>query len=282
YLGKNIFGSDFNLDIYVHNGAGAYICGEETALLEALEGRRGLPRVKPPFPAIEGLFGKPTVINNVETLCSVGLILSKGAKWYRSFGVEKSPGIKLFPISGHVKNPGVYEMPLGTSLKTLIYECAGGIRNNKALKAVIPGGSSSAVLTPSEIDISMDFDSLAAKGSMLGTGAVIAMDEDTDMVEVAGNIMHFYAEESCGQCTPCREGTQWSYRIIDRFLKHQGTKQDLVTLENIAKHMAGHALCALADGAAGPLRSYVTKFRSDFLKRVAVQPREVPQPRIVR
>ena len=282
YLGKNIFGQNFDLDIYVHNGAGAYICGEETALLEALEGRRGLPRVKPPFPAIVGLFGKPTVINNVETLCSVGLILEKGADWYKSFGTEKSPGIKLFPISGHVKNPGVYEMPFGTSLKTLIYECAGGIKNDRKLKAVIPGGSSSGVLTASEIDISMDFETLGKMGSMLGTGAIVAMDETADMVRVAHNIMHFYAEESCGQCTPCREGTQWAYKIIDRFVKYEGTMEDISVLENIGKHMAGHTLCALADGAAIPLRSCVTKFKDDFLKRISSKQREVPQPRIVR
>ena len=281
YLGKNIFGSDFSLNIYVHNGAGAYICGEETALLEALEGKRGLPRVKPPFPAIKGLFGKPTVINNVETLCSVPLIMENGAKWYKGFGPEKCPGIKLFPISGHVNKPGLYEMPFGTTLRTLIYDCAGGIRNNGKLKGIIPGGSSSAILTPDDLDTPMDFDSLKAKGSMLGTASIIAIDDTVDMVDVAHNVMHFYAEESCGQCTPCREGTMWSYQILDRFVHNEGTIKDLNTLKDIAKNMAGNTLCALADGAAGPLNAFVTKYEQDFLKHIK-EDRTKPQPAIMR
>ena len=281
YLGKNIFGSDFSLNIYVHNGAGAYICGEETALLEALEGKRGLPRVKPPFPAIKGLFGKPTVINNVETLCSVPLIMENGAQWYKSFGTEKSPGIKLFPVSGHVNKPGLYEMPFGTTLRTLIYDCAGGIRNNRKLKGIIPGGSSSGILTPHDLDTPMDFDSLKAKGSMLGTASVIAIDDTVDMVDVAHNVMHFYAEESCGQCTPCREGTMWSYKIIDRFVHNEGTTKDLNTLKDIAKNMAGNTLCALADGAAGPLNAFVTKYEEDFLKHIK-EDRVKPAPMIMR
>ncbi|MBI2608784.1 MAG: NADH-quinone oxidoreductase subunit NuoF [Deltaproteobacteria bacterium] len=282
YLGKNIFGKSFDLDIYVHSGAGAYICGEETALLEALEGKRGLPRVKPPFPAIEGLFGKPTVINNVETLCGVKLILEHGAKWYKSVGTEKNPGYKLFPISGHVNKPGVYELPFGMPVQEIIEKYGGGVPEGRKIKGVIPGGSSSGVLTASELNTPMDFETFRGKGMILGTASIIVMDETTDMVEILHNIMHFYAEESCGQCTPCREGTMWSYKILNRLMKDEGTREDIETLKRIAKNISGTTLCALADGAAIPLKGFVEKFPEDFEKRIRAPRRETPKPVIMR
>jgi len=268
-LGKNIRGSGIDIDFFVHRGAGAYICGEETALLESLEGKRGYPRIKPPFPAIMGLFGCPTVINNVETLAAVPYILAKGADAYRKYGTEKSPGTKLFSVSGHVKKPGNYEIPLGYPLKKLIEEDCGGMRNGKALKAVIPGGSSVPVLTAKEaLEVNLDYESLAAKGTMLGSGGVIVMDESVCMVNSLLNLAHFYSHESCGQCSPCREGTGWSHKILKRFHAGEGTLKDLDTLLEIADNMMGKTVCVLSDALAMPIQSHINKFRHEFEEHV--------------
>ncbi len=265
YLGKNIQGSGYDLDVFVHRGAGAYICGEETALMESLEGKRGMPRLKPPFPAVVGLFGCPTVINNVETIAALPYILEQGAAGYRKFGTEKSPGTKLFSVSGHVQRPGNYEVPLGYPLKKLIYEDCGGMRDGKALKAVIPGGSSVPVLTAAEAEeVTLDYEALAAKGSMLGSGGVIVMDETVDMVKALTNLAHFYSHESCGQCSPCREGTGWSHKILKRMLAGEGRPGDLEQLEKNADHMMGKTICVLADALAMPIQSYLKKFRKEF------------------
>ncbi len=263
YLGKNILGSGYDLDMYVHRGAGAYICGEETGLIESLEGKRGWPRIKPPFPAIEGVFRCPTIVNNVETLACVPYIITRGADWFKAIGPEGSPGPKLFCVSGHVKKPGVYELPMGIPLRELIYEHAGGILNDKKLKAVIPGGSSVPVLTAEEIDVNMDFDSLAKIGSMLGSAGVIVMDEDTDMVNALLNISHFYRHESCGQCTPCREGTTWAWLLLKRIHAGEGTRKDLQLLEEIAGGLY-RTICPLGDAAAMPIESFLKKFRHEF------------------
>lgn len=264
YLGKNILGSGFDLDMYVHRGAGAYICGEETGLIESLEGKRGWPRLKPPFPAVAGVWQSPTIVNNVETLACVPSIIEKGADWFRSIGPEKSPGPKLYCLSGHIKKPGVYELPMGMNLKELIYEYGGGILNDKKLKAVIPGGSSVPVLTADEIDVAMDFDSLAQAGSMLGSAGVIVMNEDTCMVDALLNITRFYRHESCGQCTPCREGTNWAEKVIRKIEHGQGTEADIDLLEEIAGHINFRTICPLGDAAAMPIASFLQKFRSEF------------------
>lgn len=269
FLGEKVAGHDFKLDVYVHRGAGAYICGEETALLESLEGKRGHPRLKPPFPAVEGLFACPTVINNVETLASLPYIFENGVESYRKIGTEKSPGTKLFSVSGHVNKPGVYEVPLGYSMKQFIMEDCGGISGGKALKAVIPGGSSVPVLTADEIEnVTLDYESIAAAGSMLGSGGMIVLNEDVNMVEALGNLAHFYTHESCGQCTPCREGTGWSKKILDRILGGEGRQDDLQQLLNIADNMAGKTICALADALAMPINSYIKKFRHEFEAKI--------------
>ncbi len=264
FLGKKIFGRDFELEIVVHRGAGAYICGEETGLLESLEGKKGQPRLKPPFPAVVGLFGCPTVINNVETLSYLPFILNRGAEWFAKLGSEKNGGMRLFSVSGHVKKPGVYELPLGISLRDIIYNHAGGIVNDRKLKAVVPGGLSAAIFTADEIDIGMDFDQLRAKGTMAGSAGVVVMDETTDMVQMLLVTMRFYGHESCGQCSPCREGTGWVYRILERIARGHGKQGDVENLLDICNFMGGTTICALADGAAMPLRSYLTKFRSEF------------------
>lgn len=268
YLGKNIFGSGYDLDMYVHRGAGAYICGEETGLIESLEGKRGWPRIKPPFPAIEGVFRCPTIVNNVETLACVPSIIERGADWFKSIGPESGPGPKLFCLSGHVKKPGVYELPMGVSLKELIYEYGGGILNDKKLKAVIPGGSSVPVLTAEEVDVAMDFDSLAKVGSMLGSAGVIVMDEDTDMVDAILNLTHFYRHESCGQCTPCREGTNWAEKLLRKLNNGEGTVADIDLLEEVANHINFRTICPLGDAAAMPIQSFVKKFRHEFEAKV--------------
>ncbi len=271
-LGKNIKGSGIDIDFFVHRGAGAYICGEETALLESLEGKRGYPRIKPPFPAIMGLFGCPTVINNVETLAAVPYIIQNGADAYRKYGTEKSPGTKLFSVSGHIQRPGNYEVPLGYSLKKLIYEDCGGMRNGKALKAVIPGGSSVPVLTAKEAeDVNLDYESLAAKGSMLGSGGVIVMDESVCMVKSLLNLAHFYSHESCGQCSPCREGTGWSRKILERFHEGEGSLKDLDRLLEIADNMMGKTVCVLSDALAMPIQSHINKFRHEFEEHVKLK-----------
>ncbi len=268
FLGKNIFGTDFNLDVYVHRGAGAYVCGEETALIESLEGKRGNPRIKPPFPAQVGLFLCPTVVNNVETLSYVPSIIDKGGEWFASIGVEKNGGTKLFAVSGHVKKPGIYELPMGITLRELIYEYAGGIRENRRLKAVIPGGSSAPVLTPEEIDVPLDFDSMMKAGSMLGSGAVMVLDETTCMVEVLKVITRFYAHESCGQCTPCRHGTSWMAKIVERIARGEGRPSDADLLLDIARNMMGKTVCPLADAAAMPVIAIVNKFRAEIEEHI--------------
>lgn len=269
FLGKNIFGKGFDLDVVVHRGAGAYICGEETALLESLEGKRGNPRIKPPFPAIVGLFDCPTIINNVETISAVPFILRYGAEAYRKWGTEKSPGTKLFSVSGHVKKPGCYEVPLGYPLKDFLEKECGGISGTGRLKAVIPGGSSVPILTAEEaLSVNLDYEALAAKGSMLGSGGVIVIDDSVDMVWALKNLSTFYSHESCGQCTPCREGTGWINQILQRFYREGGTKEDLGLLNEISDNMQGKTICVLADALAMPVRSYLKKFPEDFTKHL--------------
>jgi NADH-quinone oxidoreductase subunit F len=264
YFGKNILGSGYDLEVYLHRGAGAYICGEETGLLESLEGKKGWPRLKPPFPAISGLYGCPTVVNNVETLAAVPSIIEKGGDWYAALGTPKNGGTRLFCVSGHVNRPGTYELPMGTPLRTIIYDVCGGIRDGKKLKAVIPGGSSVPVLTAEEIDVKMDFDSVAAIGSLLGSGGVVVMNEDTCMVKALLRISKFYAHESCGQCTPCREGTTWLKKTLQRVYDGEAKQADLDQLLDIALNMMGTTICALSDAAAMPVRSYIQKFRHEF------------------
>ena len=267
-LGKDILGSGVDFDLHSHIGAGAYICGEETALLESLEGKKGQPRFKPPFPANYGLFGRPTNVNNTESFASVPVILEKGGKWFLELGKENNGGTKIFSVSGHVNKPGNYEIGLGTPFKDLL-EMAGGMKDGKKLKAVIPGGSSAPVL-PADVmmDITMDYDAIGKAGSMLGSGAVIIMDEDTDMVEVLGRIAHFYYEESCGQCTPCREGTGWMSRMIHRIANGQGKESDLKDLDEIAGNIMGRTICALGDAAAMPVQSFIKHFKDEFEEKI--------------
>jgi NADH-quinone oxidoreductase subunit F len=263
WLGKNIQGTGFDLDIVIHRGAGAYICGEETALLTSLEGGKGFPRIKPPFPAISGLFSCPTIVNNVETLACVPFILRHGADRFGAIGTDSQGGTRLFCVSGHVVRPGIYEEPVGVTLRELI-ELAGGVRNGNKLKAVIPGGISAKVLRADEIDIAMDFNSLMAAGSMAGSGGVIVMDETTSMIESLHSATRFFAHESCGQCSPCREGTGWTHRIVRRIIEGKGRVQDLEDLLAIAGDMEGKTICVFADAAAWPIQSYIAKFRDEF------------------
>ena len=267
-LGENCLGSDFTLDVTLHRGAGAYIRGEETGMLSSLEGDRGQPKLKPPFPAVEGLFGCPTVVNNVETLANLPYILEIGAEAYGKIGPEKSPGPKLFCVSGHVEKPGVFELPMGISLRTLIDEHAGGVWKGRKLKAVIPGGSSAHVLRADECDVDMDIESLAAAGTMLGSAGVIVMDETTCMVDALLNIMRFYHHESCGQCTPCREGTGWLEKIAHRIAIGEGRMEDMDLVTEVCDRMVGKTICALADAAAFPAESIVNKFREDFVAAI--------------
>lgn len=264
FLGKDIIGSGFDLDIYLHRGAGAYICGEETALIESLEGKRGMPRVKPPFPAIFGLYGKPTMVNNVETLCNIPYIVTNGPEGFASIGTPKNTGTKIYCMSGDISRPGNYELPLGVRLRHLIYGVAGGVRNGRALKAVIPGGASAAMLTPDQIDILMDFDSLASIGSMLGTAGVIVMDETRCMVRVALNLSRFFFHESCGKCTPCREGTFWMHQILKKLEAGEGKDEDVDLLLDVAHNIGGRTICALADGAVAPVISSIKHFEDDY------------------
>jgi len=268
-LGRNILGSGIDFDIEVHLGAGAYICGEETALLESIEGKKGQPRFKPPFPASYGLYGRPTTINNTETLASVPLILAQGGAWFLNLGKPNNGGSKLFSVSGHVNRPGNYEIPLGTPFSELL-EMAGGVRDGHQLKAVIPGGSSTPVV-PAEtmMKVTMDYDSIARDGgSMLGAGSVIVMDETTCMVKALARLSHFYYEESCGQCTPCREGTGWLARILHRIEHGEGRPEDLAQLDDVASRIEGHTICALGDAAAMPVRSFLRHFRDEFLYHI--------------
>ncbi len=266
YLGKNILGSGFNFDLTVHRGAGAYICGEETGLLNSLEGRRGEPRVKPPFPAQAGAFGGPTVVNNVETLTNIPFILNNGGDWFAKLGkLEKSGGTRLISISGHVKKPGVYEIAAGSmTIRQIIDQLGGGILGDKKLKAVIPGGSSAPVLTADEIDVVYDIEPLMKIGTMMGSAAMMVVSEDYCVVRLIQRITKFYEHESCGQCTPCREGCKWMEDVIHRILEGHGREQDLNLLLNIADNISGKTLCALGDAAAGPVTSFVKKFRADF------------------
>jgi NADH-quinone oxidoreductase subunit F len=268
YLGKNVFGSGFDLDVVVHRGAGAYICGEETGLIESLEGKRAYPRVKPPFPATYGVFGSPTIVNNVETLACVPHIVSRGPEWFKSIGPEKGPGPKLYCVSGHVERPGIYELPMGTPLREILYTHCGGIPGGRKLKAVIPGGSSVPVFTADEIDVPMDFDSVAKAGSLLGSAGIIVMDDSTCMVRALEVIARFYHHESCGQCTPCREGTGWLHKVLRHLEEGTGREEDLQLLVDISDNMMGNTVCVLADAAAMPTKSFVSKFRDEFVEHV--------------
>jgi NADH-quinone oxidoreductase subunit F len=271
FLGTNILGSGYDLEVIMYRGAGAYICGEETALLESLEGKRGLPRIKPPFPALVGLYGCPTIINNVETLANVTLIGERGAAWYAGIGrPPKNTGPKLYCLSGHVKRPGVYEAPLGTRLMELIEEHAGGMLHaDRPLKAVVPGGSSMKILPAAKCDILMDFDSLAAAGSSLGSAGVIVMDSGTCIVGALLNVARFYAHESCGQCTPCREGTGWFVKILERLESGRGRPEDPGLLADIANRVEGNTICPFGEAIAWPVQSYVAVFREEFDEHVA-------------
>jgi len=264
-VGDDVLGSGEKIDITLHVGAGAYICGEETGMMNSLEGRRGLPRIKPPFPAASGVFGMPTTINNVETLCAIPHIIEHGGEWYRQWGTEKSPGTKLFCVSGHVEKPGNYELPLGYPLRSLIYDVCGGIPGGKALKAVIPGGSSVPFLSAADCETCpLDYEGVEAAGSMLGCASVIVMDETTDIVKQVRRMVQFYAHESCGQCTPCREGTAWMTRILERIEEGNGTESDLESLLDLSDQMTGTTICVLSDSAAAPVVSSIQKFRSDY------------------
>jgi NADH-quinone oxidoreductase subunit F len=264
YLGKNILGSGFDYDLLIHTGAGAYECGEESALMESLEGKRGYPRIKPPFPAVVGLYGCPTIINNVETLSAVPAIIREGGEAYANRGTPKNGGTRLLCVAGHINKPGIYEIPLGMNMKKFIYEMAGGIPNGKKLKAVIPGGSSCPLMTADEIDLPMDYDSVAKAGSMMGSGGMVVMDEETCMVDMARRIMHFYAHESCGWCIPCREGTTWLRKMLERFHAGLGRSEDIDLIGELAQNMLGRTFCPLGDAAAMPTISIVQKFRSEF------------------
>jgi len=270
YLGKNVLGHGYDIEIHVHRGAGAYICGEETALIESIEGKRGLPRLKPPFPAVVGVFGCPTVVNNVETLACVPHIINRGGAWFAGIGTERSTGPKLFCVSGHVERPGVYELPLGTTFREIIEEHCGGIKDGKKLKAFIPGGSSAPVLPADKVDTPADFDAVAAAGSMLGSGGLIVMDESVDMVWALENLLTFYAHESCGQCTPCREGSDWALDIVRRIRRGQGRPQDIETLQRIARYASqGMTICPLGDAFCGPIASFLEHFGDEFEAAIA-------------
>ena len=284
HLGHDIYGTGYHLDVYVHRGAGAYICGEETGLIESLEGKRAYPRVKPPFPATYGVFGAPTIVNNVETLACVPVIIDRGADWFKSIGPENCPGPKLYCVSGHVARPGVFELPMGTPLRALVFEHAGGIRDGKKVKAVIPGGSSVPVLTADELDVAMDFDSVAKAGSLLGSCGTIVMDEDTCMVRALRVIGRFYHHESCGQCTPCREGTGWLERLLIGFEQGGARFEDLELLLQVSNNMMGNTICLFADAMAMPTMSFVAKFRTEFEEHVHLggcPQQRPPEPRAV-
>jgi NADH-quinone oxidoreductase subunit F len=261
-LGSAVPGGGF--DIVVHRGAGAYICGEETGLISSLEGMKGWPKLKPPFPAIKGAFGHPTIVNNVETLACLPPILTRGAEWFAGLGTKTQGGTRLYSVSGHVVKPGVVEAPVSVTLRSLIYDHCGGIRGGRRLKAVVPGGSSAAILTPDEIDIPMDVDGPKSKGSMIGSAGVIVMDDTVSIPDALMVVARFYAHESCGQCTPCRESTGWIYKISHRIVEGKGRKEDLDTILDVARRGAGTTICAFYDGAVGPYISYIEKFREEF------------------
>ncbi len=269
YLGRNILGTDFDLDLIIHRGAGAYICGEETALLESLEGRRGQPRLRPPFPATHGLYGKPTVVNNVETFACVPHIIVQGPEWFRGIGTEKSPGTKMFSLSGDVERPGNYEVPFSTSARELVEGLAGGVKDGKKLKAFTPGGASSTpFFGPDQLDVNMDWESVAAAGSLLGTGAMIVFAEDACMVRAALRYTRFYAHESCGKCTPCREGTYWLEQSLRRFEDGGGREADLEIMVDVAGNIGGRSFCALGDFATAPVTSTVKLWRDEYMAHI--------------
>jgi NADH-quinone oxidoreductase subunit F len=280
WLGKNIQGTGIDFDCYTHSGAGSYECGEETALLDSLEGKRGVPRLKPPFPAVAGAWASPTLLNNVETFAAVPAIITGGGAAFAALGTPKNGGTRMFCLSGHIEKPGVYELPMGFNLLRMINEVGGGIRGGKKLKAVVPGGSSCPVLKAEECDIAMDFDTLAKAKSMLGSGGVVILDETTDMVKFAMRIMKFYAHESCGWCIPCREGTTWLRKSLVRFHEGRGTERDIDLIGDIAKNMLGRTFCALGDAAAMPTISIVEKFRDEFEAYVARSRTTVPVPEL--
>ncbi len=264
YLGKNIFGSGYDLDMVVHTGGGAYICGEETGLISSLMGERGMSRIRPPFPAVKGLYDSPTVVNNVETLASLPSVFNNGIDWYRQFGTEKSPGTKIFSLSGNVNKPGNYEVPLGTPLSYVINELGGGMQDGYKLKAVIPGGSSTPVLLPDQIDTPLDYESMAEAGSMLGSGAIIVIDERASMVWVLQKLLNFYAHESCGKCTPCREGVAWMAQIVNRIAANDGQDGDVDLILDICDNIMGRTICPLGDAAVMPTESILKHFREEF------------------
>ncbi len=280
FVGRNLFGTGFDCEIHIHRGAGAYEAGEETALIESLEGKRAQPRLKPPCPAVEGLYGCPTAVNNVETLCNVPFIIANGAEWFAAIGPERNGGPKLFCISGHVKRPGTYEAPMNVSLRSLIFDDAfgGGIRGGHALKCVIPGGSSVPVLLPHQIDVPASFDGIAGAGSLLGSAGIIVMDETTCMVWAAENLLHFYRHESCGKCTPCREGGDWLHRILGKIERGEGAMRDLDLLLSIAQNIMGKTLCAFGDAAATPVLSTVAQFRAEYEAHVREGRCPLPAP----
>ena len=278
YLGKNIFGSGFDCDVYVHRGAGAYEAGEETALLESLEGKRAQPRNKPPFPALVGVYGKPTAVNNVETLCNVPSIVTRGVEWYTSLGPEKNGGPKLYCVSGHVKRPGVFEASMSITLRELINDYAGGVREGRTLKAVIPGGSSVPILMPDQLDTQASFDAIQKAGSLLGSAAIVVLDDTTCMVWLAENLLHFYRHESCGKCTPCREGTDWLYKILHRIERGEGQMQDLDLLSSISGNIAGKTLCAFGDAAVTPVLTTLKHFRHEYESHIKEGRCTLPAP----
>ncbi len=264
FLGSNILGSNFSLNLFVYRGAGAYICGEESALLESLEGRRGNPRLKPPFPAVAGLYGMPTIVNNVETIANVPQIVTHGAEWYTSMGTEKSPGLKIMSVSGKVKRPGNYEIPLATPLRTLIDEYAGGMQEGRSIKCIIPGGSSVPLLMPDQLDTPLDYESILQAGSMLGSGGCIVLDDTVCIVKASARLVKFYREESCGKCTPCREGTYWNADVLERIEAGEGSESDIDLLMDIADNINGKCFCPLGDASIGFLVSAIKHFRDEF------------------
>ncbi len=284
-IGKHVLGSGFSTEMVIHRGAGAYICGEESSLMNSVEGQRGYPRVKPPFPAQNGLWGCPTTINNIETLANVPLIIDRGAQWYGAVGAPKHPGPILIGVSGHVNNPGVFEFPTGELLTEIIEKYAGGVRGGKRIKAVIPGGSSTMWLKGEELDgVRMDAESLKAAGTSIGTGGIIVMDEDTDVIRVLARIARFYHHESCGQCTPCREGCGWMEKILNRFVAGKAVASDVDLLLDVANNIEGNTICALGDAAAWPVQSVIKKFPEEFAKRIMKSPSfpaYVPPPHLV-